>query len=100
MIIKTKKKQAIELIETATQRLQGETFLQLNMVGCDWLFIVANPDKYIHVSTDRMHNQFKISVYNKNTDRTIDDVYSVAHPTMQAIHDLFVDKQDKYIYGL
>ena len=100
MIIKTKKKQAIELIETATQRLQGETFLQLNMVGCDWLFIVANPDQYINVSTDRMRNQFKISVYNKNTDRTIDDVYNVTHPTMQAIHDLFVDKQDKYIYGL
>ena len=70
------------------------------MVGVDWLFVIADDNKYINVNTDRLNNQFEISVYNKNTDRTLSDVYNVTRPTMQAIHDLLADKQDKYIYGL
>ena len=100
MIIKTNKKDALELIECATQRLQDETFLQVNMVGSNWLLVIANDDKYINVNTDRLRNQFEISVYNKHTDRSLSDVYNVTRPTMQAIHDLLADKQNKYIYGL
>ena len=100
MIIKTSKKDASELIESATQRLQGETFLQVNMVGGNWIFVIANADTYIQVNTDRMRNQFEINVYNKHTDKTINDVYNVTRPTMQAIHDLLTQKQDSYIYGL
>ena len=100
MIIKTNKKDALELVESATQRLQDETFLQINMVGVNWMFIIANADTYIQVNTDRMNNQFDISVYNKHTDRTIKDVYNATSPTMQAIHDLLAQKQDSYIYGL
>ena len=100
MIIKTNKKDALELIECATQRLQDETFLQVNMVGSNWLLVIANADKYINVNTDRLRNQFEISVYNKHTDRTLNDVYNVTRPTMQAIHDLLAAKQNKYIYGL
>ena len=100
MIIKTSKKDALELIESATQRLQDETFLQINMVGVNWMFVVANDDTYIQVNTDRMRNQFEISVHNKHTDKIINDVYNITRPTMQAIHDLLADKQNKYIYGL
>lgn len=100
MIIKTNKKDALELIECATQRLQDETFLQVNMVGSNWLLVIANDDKYINVNTDRLRNQFEISVYNKHTDRPLSDVYNVTRPTMQAIHDLLAAKQNKYIYGL
>lgn len=99
MIIKTNKKDALALIECATQRLQDETFLQINMVGVNWLFVIADDDKYINVHTDRLRNQFEISVYNKHTDRTLSDVYNVTRPTMRAIHDLLANKQDKYIYG-
>ena len=100
MIIKTNKKDALELIESATQRLQEETFLQVNMTGINWLFVIANADTYIQVSTDRVRSQFEINVYNKHTDKTINDIYNVTKPTMQAIHDLLADKQSKYIYGL
>jgi hypothetical protein len=100
MIIKTNKKSALELIECATRRLEDETFLQCNMVGIDWIFIVANNNWYIEVRTDTMRSQFEIRAFNKYNEMTTNEWYNVTRPTMQAIHDLLSKKQNQYVYGL
>ena len=100
MIIKTNKKEALELITCATRRLDNETFIQCNMVGIDWMFIVANENWYIEIRTDKQRSQFEIRAFNKYNEMSTNDWYNVTRPTMQAIHDKFVSIQNEYIYGL
>jgi hypothetical protein len=97
MINKTSKQTALNLINKALVRLDNETFLQFNMVGIDWLFITTNEERYVNITTDKLGNQFTISVLNKYSGYEQKEYYNVTRPTMQAIDDLLSSKQNVYL---
>ena len=97
MITKTSKQAALNLISKALVRLTDETFLQFNMVGIDWLFITTNEGRYVNITTDKIGNQFTISVLNKYSGYEQKEYYNVTRPTMQAIDELLASKQNEYL---
>lgn len=90
----------MQLIRCATRRLEDETFLQCQMVGIDWLFVIANDKQFIQVNTDRENRTIKILTTDREIGRDIDEIYFVTRPTMQAVHEYLKGIQDKYVYGL
>ena len=96
----TSKKEAIAKLEALTRPLSNETFLQINMVGLDWLFVQANDDWYIRVTLDAMRNTLDCNVYNRNSDSEQSYYFNLRRPTTEALKEMFVDMQNKRIYKI
>jgi hypothetical protein len=99
MITKTNKQAALNLINKAIVRLEGEKFMQFNMTGIDWLFDTNNGSIGTTVTTDKLRGQFYIEAYSPISGKGRKESYNVTRPTMQAIDGLLASKQNEYVYG-
>lgn len=96
----SKKADVMTDFDDAFQRLDNETFFQVNTIGCGWIFVTANENYHIQITLDRLDNTLRIEMFNRFIQKEKSIIHHIRANLTNELHDRFVKFQNKHIFNI